>query len=142
MIFRAILFFTYLLLRLAFKLAAAIDPRFKRRLAERDLTFVVRSSMSPAAGLFRLEGGDLSYGSSADGFVNFSAIWNGWGNADTLQKKLRLNATDFMNQGMMTFEGDLSSMDYLLVLLGEMIASFRKRKPSRLERAEPGRKPS
>ena len=136
MVFRTILLFTYLLLRSAFKITAWIYPSFKRRLEERDLSFVVRSAASPAAGLFRLEGGDLSYTSMTCGFINFSAVWNGWGNADTLQKKLRLNAMDFMNKGMMTFEGDLSAMAYLLVLLGEMIGSFRKRKPGRLERAE------
>jgi len=138
MIFRAILLFTYLLLNSAFKVTALIDPSFKRRLAERDLAFGVRSNVSPAAGVFRLEGGNLYYGSRIDGFINFSAIWNGWGSADTLRKKMRLNAMDFMNKGMMTFEGDLSSMDYLLVLLGEMIGSFKSKRPTRLKRSELG----
>lgn len=142
MILRAILLFTYLLLNSAFKVAAAIDPSFKRRLAERDLSFAVRSTASHASGLFRLEGGCLSYSNRESGFANFSAVWNGWGSADTLQKKLRLNAMDFMNKGLMTFEGDLSAMDYLLVLLGEMIGSFRKRKPTQVERAELGGEPS
>jgi len=142
MIFRAILLFNYLLLRSALKVAAAIDPSFKKRLAERDLSFAVRSTVSPAAGMFRLEGGNMSYSSRTCGFINFSAVWNGWGSADTLQKKLRLNVMDFMNKGMMTFEGDLSAMDYLLVLLGEMIGSFRRRKPTLVERAELGGEPS
>jgi len=142
MIFKAILLCTDLLLQSAFKLTAFINPSFKQRLMERDLSFVVRSSTNPAAGLFKLEGGNLSYSNKIDGFVNFSAIWNGWGNADTLKKKMRLNAMDFMNTGMMAFEGDLSSMDYLLVLLGEMIGSFRKRQPARIERAELGKEPS
>lgn len=142
MIFRAILLFTYLSLRSAFKVAAAIDPSFKKRLAERDLTFVVRSTATSEGRTFRLKGGKLSYGSRNSGFVNFSAIWNGWGSADTLRKKMRLNAMDFMNKGMMTFEGDLSYMDYLLVLLSEMLGSFRKRKPTQVERAELEGEPS
>lgn len=142
MVFRAILLFTYLLLSSAFKVAALIDPSFKKRLAERDLSFVVRSTASPAAGMFRLKGGNLSYSNRTCGFINFSAIWNGWGSADTLKKKMRLNAMDFMNKGMMTFEGDLSSMDYLLVLFGEMIGSFKRERPTRVKRAELGRKPS
>ncbi len=97
---------------------------------------------SHAAGLFRLKGGNLSYSNKIDGFINFSAIWNGWGDADTLRKKMRLNPMDFMNTGMMTFEGDLSSMDYLLVLLGEMVGSFKKKRPTRLKRAELGKEPS
>jgi hypothetical protein len=136
MIFRAILLCTYLLLQSAFKITTFINPSFKKRLMERDLTFVVSSKTNPGAGLFKLKEGRLSYSSRIDGFINFSAIWNGWGNADTLKKKFRLNAMDFMNKGMMTFEGDLSSMDYLLVLLGEMIGSFKKKKPTRLKRAE------
>ena len=142
MIFRAILLCTYLSLTSAFKVTSAINPSFKKRLMERDLSFAVRSSKNPAVGLFRLEKGILSCSGRTDGFINFSAIWNGWGSADTLKKKLRLNAMDFMNKGMMTFEGDLSSMDYLLVLLGEMIASFKREKPTRLKRAELGKEPS
>ena len=138
MLFKAVLLCTYLSLRSAFKVTAFIDPSFKRRLEERDLSFAVRSATSPAAGLFRLEGGSLSYSNRSDGFINFSAIWNGWGSADTLKKKMRLNVMDFMNKGMMTFEGDLSCMDYLLVLLGEMIGSFRKKRPTRVKRAELG----
>ncbi len=142
MIFRAALFITYLLLRWAFRLTALLDPSFRARLAEKDFSFAVRSSAGHAAGTFMLRGGGLSYREGVEGSADFSAAWNGWGDADTLQKKLRLHPTDFMNRGMMTFEGDLSCMDYLLVLLGEMIAGFRGRKPARLRRAELGGKPS
>jgi hypothetical protein len=141
MVFNAILLCTYLLLKSALKITAFIHPSFKERLKERDLSFVVRSSTSPAAGLFRLKQGKLSYSNKIDRFANFSAIWNGWGDADTLKKKMRLNIMDFMNRGLMTFEGDLSSMDYLLILLGEMIGSFRKQR-TRIKRAELGREPS
>ena len=141
MIFRAILLCTYLLLRSAFKLAAFINPSFKQRLMESDLSFVMRSSTNHAAGLFKLKGGNLSYSNKIEGAANFSAIWNGWGDADTLQKKLRLNPMDFMNTGMMTFEGDLSCMDYLLVLLGEMVGSFKKKQPTQVKRAELGKGP-
>jgi len=142
MIFRAILLCNYLLLKSALKITTFINPSFKKRLMERDLSFVVRSKTNPAAGLFKLKEGSLSYSNKVDGFINFSAIWNGWGSADTLKKKMRLNAMDLMNTGMMTFEGDLSSMDYLLVLLGEMIVSFKKKQPTRLKRAELGKEPS
>jgi hypothetical protein len=142
MIFRAILLIVYLLLQSALKITAFINPSFRRRLMERDLSFVVRSKTNPVAGLFKLKQGNLSYSSKIDGFINFSAIWNGWGSADTLRKKMRLNIMDFMNTGMMTFEGDLSSMDYLLVLLGEMIGSFKKKQPTRLKRAALEKEPS
>jgi hypothetical protein len=142
MIFRAILVCTYLLLQTALKITTFIHPSFKKRLTERDLSFVVRSSRNGVAGVFRLKGGNLSYSNKIDGFINFSALWNGWGSADTLKKKLRLNIMDFMNTGMMTFEGDLSSMDYLLVLLGEMIGSFKRKPPTRLTRAELEKEPS
>jgi hypothetical protein len=142
MIFKAALICTYLLLHSGLKITAVINPSFKKRLMERDLSFVARLSTNDVAGLFRLKGGNLSYSSNIAGLINFSVIWNGWGSADTLKKKLRLNTMDFMNTGIMTFEGDLSSMDYLLVLLGEMIGSFRKKKPARLKRAELGREPS
>lgn len=141
MFFKAILLCTYLLLKSALGITAVINPSFKKRLMEGDLSFAVRASKSDVTGLFRLEGGNLSYSSKTCGFVNFSAVWNGWGSADTLKKKMRLNAMDFMNRGMMTFEGDLSCMDYLLVLLGEMIGSFKKRKPTRVKRAELGGEP-
>lgn len=142
MIFRAALFFTYLSLKAALGIASAVNPSFKRLLMEKDLSFVVRSSASDVSRLFRLRRGRLGYSRHIEGFVNFSAVWNGWGEADTLRKKLRLNAVDLMNTGMMTFEGDLSSMDYLLVLLGEMVGSFRKKISARLERAELGKEPS
>lgn len=142
MIFKAILLCTYLLLQSAFKITSFINPSFKQRLMESDLSFVMRSSTHHAAGLFKLKGGNLSYSNKIEGAVNFSAIWNGWGDADTLRKKMRLNAMDFMNTGMMTFEGDLSCMDYLLVLLGEMVGSFKKERPTRVKRAELGKGPS
>jgi hypothetical protein len=142
MIFKAILLCTYLLLQASLKITTFINPSFKRRLLERDLSFAVRSSTNPVAGLFKLKEGNLSYSNRIDGFINFSAIWNGWGSADTLKKKLRLNAMDFMNKGIMTLEGDLSCMDYLLVLIGEMIGSFKKDRPARLKRAELGGGPS
>ncbi len=142
MIFKAILLFTYLSLKAALGIAAAVNPSFKQRLMEKDLSFVMRSSTHHAAGLFKLKGGKLGYSRDTEGLVNFSAIWNGWGDADTLQKKLRLNPMEFMNTGMMTFEGDLSCMDYLLVLLGEMLGSFKKKQPTQVKRAELGKRPS
>jgi hypothetical protein len=142
MIFKSILLCTYLLLKSALKMTSFMHPRFEKRLMERDLAFVVGSSIDGVAGLFRLEGGSLSYSGRIDGSVDFSAFWNGWGDADTLAKKLRLNPMDYMNTGIMTFEGDLSSMDYLLVLLGEMVGSFKKKRRARLERAELGRRAS
>jgi hypothetical protein len=142
MIFRAILVCTYLLLQTALKITTFIHPSFKKRLTEGDLSFVVRSSRNDVAGVFRLKGGNLSYSNEIDGFINFSAIWNGWGSADTLKKKLRLNTMDFMNTGMMTFEGDLSSMDYLLALLGEMIGSLKRKQPTQLRRAGLEKEPS
>jgi hypothetical protein len=141
MIFKAILLYSYVLLQSAFKITTFIHPSFKKRLMERDLSFVVRSKTSHAAGLFKIKQGNLSYSNNIDGFINFSMVWNGWGSADTLKKKMRLNTMDFMNRGLMTFEGDLSSMDYLLILLGEMIGSFRKQR-TRIKRAELGKEPS
>ncbi|MBC7229927.1 MAG: hypothetical protein H5T74_06000 [Actinobacteria bacterium] len=141
MLFKTVLRCTYLLLKAAFMAAALVNPDFRRRLAERDLSFAVRSGKGPAVGFFRLEGGRLTYGGEAGGLADFSATWNGWGDADTLGKKLRLNAMDFMNRGLMTFAGDLSAMDYLLVLLGEAAGSFRKKKPARLKRAELRKEP-
>ena len=139
MIFQAILLCTYLSLKPALQITALINPAFKELLRERDLTFVMRSKTSDVAGLFRLKQGRLSYSTRIDGFVNFSTIWNGWGEADTLKKKMRLNMMDFMNRGMMTLEGDLSSMDYLLVLFGEMLGSFRKKQRTQINMAELGK---
>lgn len=142
MIFKAVLLLTYLLLQSAFKITAFIDPSFKRRLMEKDFSFVVRASRNNVAGRFVLADGNLTCSCEVEGTADFSAIWNGWKDANTLAKRLRLHPMDFMNTGMMTFEGDLSCMDYLLVLLGEMIGSFRKKRPARLERAELGKGPS
>lgn len=142
MIFKAIILCSYLLLKSAFKMTTFINPSYKERLRERDLAFVVKSTTTPAVGLFRLEGGNLSYSNRIDLPANFSVVWNGWGNADTLKKKMRLNVMDFLNKGIITLEGDLSCVDYLLVLLGEMIGSFRKRQPTRLKRAELEKEPS
>jgi hypothetical protein len=135
MIFEAILFCSYLLLQSALKITAFIYPSFQKRLMERNLSFVVTSNISPVARLFRLKEGNLSFSKQIDGFINFSVFWNGWGSADTLSKKMRLHPVDLMNTGIITFGGDLSSMDYLLVLLGEMVGCFKKMQPTFLKRA-------
>jgi len=142
MIFRAILIVSYLLLRSAFKIATLIDSSFKRRLMERDVAFVVESRTNDVVGLFRLEEGNLCFSNKVDGSVDFRVVWNGWGSADTLRKKIRLNIMDFLNKGMITLAGDLSCIDYFLVLLGKMIGCFRKKQPARLRRAGPGKEPS
>jgi hypothetical protein len=136
MILEAALFCASMLLKTAFKITTLIRPSFKQRLMERDLSFVVRTKKGPAAGLFRLEQGKLSYSNHIDGFINFSVIWNGWGSADTLKKKMRLNLMDLLNTGIVRVEGDISSLDYLLVLLGGMINCFRKKQLTPLTRAE------
>lgn len=139
MIFKAILFCTYLSLKPALQISAFISPAFRELLQERDLTFVMRSKTSGVAGLFTLKQGKLYYSTKIDGYVNFSAIWNGWRDADTLKKKMRLNMMDFMNKGMLTLEGDLSSMNYLLVLFGEMLGRFRKKQRAQIKRVELGK---
>jgi hypothetical protein len=142
MILKAILFCSYLLLRSALVITPYFHPSFKRRLMERDLSYAVKMKTSPAAGLFKLKGGKLFYKDGIEEFINFAVVWNGWGKADTLRKKLRLNLFDFFNTGMITVEGDISSMSYLLILLGEIIKCFRKDKPTVLKRAELKKEPA
>ncbi len=142
MILKVILFCSYVLLQSAFKITSLIHPSFKKRLMERDLSFVVSSKTSPAAGQFKLKQGNLSYSNKIDGFVNFSMVWNGWGSVDTLRKIMRLNLIDFMSMGMLMIEGDMSSLDYLVALLGEMIGCYRKRKLTPLKRAQLKKEPS
>ena len=141
MILKAVLFCSYLLLKAVLDITTFLYPTFKGRLKERDLSFAVKMKTNPAAGLFRLKEGKLSFKDSIEGFINFTAVWNGWGNADTLRKKMHLNLFDYLNTGMITVEGDISSMDYLLVILGEMIKCFKESQPSALRRAELKKEP-
>lgn len=127
MVFKAILLCVYLGLKAALGITAAIDPSFKRRLRERDLSFAVSSRKAKVAGLFELRGGKLTFHSRIDRPLNFSAEWTGWGQADTLSKKLHLNIMALLNTGMIGVAGDISALDYLLVLLGEMLGTYKRR---------------
>lgn len=142
MILKAILFSSYLLLRSALVITTIFHPSFKKRLMERDLEFAVRMKAGTAAGLFKLKEGNLLYNNTMDEFINFTVVWNGWGRADTFRKRLQLNLFDLLNTGMVTVEGDISSLSYLLVVLGEMIKCFQKNQLTALKRAELKKEPA
>ncbi len=137
-VFRAVLILIYSALRCAFGLASLVNPAFKRLLSERDVAFSVRAKNGPA-GMFRLSGGRVHYRSGVGEPVDFSVCWNGWGEADTWRKRLRLNMMEFLNTGMVTLEGDLSCINCFLMLLGEALRSMTRRRPAPVRRAEPGK---
>ncbi len=136
MVFRAVLAFCYVALRLLFGLAALVDHSFRRRLKEADLSFAVRSGDGSSAGLFRLQKGKLRYLPGCDGPADFAVTWNGWGDADTWGKRLRLHAAEYLNRGMMTLEGDLSCVIALFMLLGEALGSLGRKKAVPVRRRE------
>lgn len=163
MVFGMILYLCYAALRLLFALASLLDPSFRARLAEADLSFVVRSNISSSSGLFQLRGGKLRYRrgsggedsgispipscregkppclSSSTGPANFTVSWNGWGDADTWGKRLRLNMMAFLNTGMVSLEGDLSCLVTFFMLLGEALGCLARKKPVPVRRTELGK---
>jgi hypothetical protein len=136
MIFKLILFCCYLTLKAGLKIASLKNPSFKKRLKEKDLAILFTLKNGTVARLLKLNRGDLSYHRRNDEFINFTVVWNGWGSADTLRKKLHLNFFALLNTGMIHFKGDLSALSFLLVILGEMIKSFTKNQKTVLQRAE------
>lgn len=136
MLIGIILSFSYVALRLLFGLATMVDPSFRRRLEEADLSFAVRSKAGPSAGLFRLQKGKLRYLPRCEGPADFTVTWNGWGDAYGWGKRLRLHTAEFLNRGMITLEGDLSCVIAFFMFLGEALGSLRRRNPAPVRRAE------
>lgn len=136
MVLGIVLSFGYAALRLLFGLATLVDPSLKRRLAEADLSFAVRSGDGLFAALFELREGRLRYRRRCEKPADFTVTWNGWGEADTWGKRLRLHPAEFLNRGMVTLEGDLSCVIAFFMLLGEALGSLGRRKPSPVRRAD------
>lgn len=134
--FKSIIFCCYLCLKACLKITSIKSPSFKKRLKEKNLSIVVRLRDGSAARLLKLHNGNFSYHKKIDEFINFTVVWNGWGQADTLRKKLQLNFFTLLNTGMIQIKGDLSSLSYLLVILGEMIKNFTKNQKTIIRRAE------
>lgn len=163
MVFGMILYLCYVALRLLFALASLLDPSFRERLKEAELSFLVRSRTSSSSGLFQLRGGTIRYRrgtgaqdggisplrsrregkplcpSTSTGPADFAVCWNGWGDADTWGKRLRLNMMAFLNTGMVSLEGDLSCLVTFFMLLGEALGCLARKKPVPVRRAEPGK---
>jgi len=136
MIFKTILFCSYLMLKLGLKITSLKNPSFNERLHEKDLSFVVTTKKGDVARLFKIIKGELFYQKNIDESINFTVMWNGWENANTLRKKLQLNVPTLLSTRMIQLKGDLSCLIYLFTLLGEMIPSLKKNQKKALQRAE------
>lgn len=124
------------MLKSSLKISSLWNSSLKKRLNEKNISFVVTTKNGDVARLFKIKNGKLFYQKNIVEYINFTIIWNGWGNANTLRKKMRLNIPNLLNARMILLKGDLSCLIYLLNLLDEMMPSIKKKQKTALQRAE------
>lgn len=120
----------------AMRFTAAISGPFARRVAEKDLAFLMTSKQGRARRCFRFTGGKISTGTDAVP-TDFSLIWldektGGQVMSDLVLGKPKVLA-NAVAQGKLFLEGDASQVFWFLETVNLMARTYRgpKKKPEK-----------